>query len=186
MAVIAAVFAAAFFVSGASAEIQKADLQRRVVVTEEGALLSQADTLSLYLSSDRIALAPSLAGGGVIEVEATVLGPDLCADADKLKGYVVRICETFVSVLKDRLPIYTPALAKKFDASKDVVFIVNSGSQRAPVGTLKGCAWEDAVPPVAGVAVVEAPPSELNETRAIEAEETKSFNKLSCGCPVKR
>lgn len=184
MMVALAVVFVLVFIQGAGAEMRKTDLQRRITVTEEGALLSQVDTISLYLSSDRIALAPRLAAGGLIEVEATVLTPDLCADFSKLKGYVGRICDTFISVLKERLPIYTPGLAKRFDPSKDIVFIVNAGSERTPVGTMKNCILEDAN--AEGAAVVAAPDSDLNKTRAIEAEESNTHGKVSCGCPVKR
>lgn len=169
------------------AVIKRADLQKRNVLTEEAELLSQVDTISLYLSSDRIVFAPRLTKAGVIEVETTVLSRDLTANVGRLKNYVERIVDTFVSVLKERLPVYAPAVAKSFDYTKDIVFIVNSGVERRQVGFLRGGVWQDYA--TAQVVAAESPPAivELNDIRAEEADAgAESAGRKGCGCPARR
>lgn len=179
------------------AELKKQDLQRQVVVTEEAALLTQVDTVSLYLSSPKVALAPRLNQAHVIEVEMTILDPALVADQTGIKGFVQRIIDTFISVLKERLPIYAPAIAGKFDASKDIIFKVNVGASRAPFGIYRGSAWSLSATPVAvPVASAEtvpaakvapvAQPTDLNETRVVENETKDLKTNKGCDCPALR
>lgn len=184
---VLAILLISLFAIPSSAVIKKADLQKRNVLTEEAELLSQVDTISLYLSSDRIVFAPRLTKAGVIEVETTVLSRDLTANVGRLKSYVERIVDTFVSVLKERLPVYAPAVAKSFDSEKDIVFIVNAGVERRSVGCLKGGVWQDLV--AAQVVTAESPPAivELNDIRAEEADAgAESAGRKGCGCPARR
>lgn len=171
------------------AELKKQDLQRQVVVTEEAALLTQVDTVSLYLSSSKVALAPRLTQARVIEVEMTVLDPALTADQTGIKGFTQRIIDTFISVLKERLPIYAPALAGKFDANTDLIFKVNVGAQRSPFGTWQGGTWILSSTPVTKPEAkldVAPPASDLNETRAVENETKDLKTSKGCACPALR
>jgi len=186
ISVVVALFLSVVFLAfPVSAEIKKADLQKRVFLTEEAELLTQVDTISLYLSSDRVVFAPRLTKSGAVEVEATVLSPDLIADAGKMQSFISRLVDTFISVLNERLPIFAPMVARTFDSSKDIIFIVNAGAERKPVGVWKGGMWQ--VEQVAGVEGEITASSELNQARAIESESTdKSLGRKGCGCPVRK
>lgn len=180
--VVFAVIAIVLVSFGLSAEIKQSDLDKRVVLTEEAALLSQIDTVSLYLSSDKVKFAPRLTKDRIIEIEMTLLSPDIVSDKTRLKSYAERLAGTFVSVLKERLPNFAPAIAGKFNADKDISFVVNRGSERVPLGTLKGGAWIDSS---------EAPPlgeNPLNEARAEEAGQSleKHKGQKGCNCPAMR
>lgn len=200
--VLSLCFAVCFFAPAVgSATITESALKKKVVITEEAALLQQVDTVSLYLSSNKIAFAPRLAGG-VIEVETTVLAPELIAHRAKAKEFVTRTIGTFISVLKERLPIYAPDIAARFDPAKDIAFHVNSGTSRTPLGAWKGGAWEDAVavapkaaPAAATPAVVEpaaagAPPAgkAFAQKSAVKEEEIKEVKPgpKGCACPARR
>lgn len=167
--------------SVAYAEIKKSDLDKNVVMTEKAALLSQVDTVSLYLSSDRVAFAPTLSKGGVIEVEATVLGWDLVSNRDELYGFVSRLIATFISVLEERLPIYAPAIAKTFNSDTDIAFDINAGAARTPVAEWKAGKWEWA----AGGGEILTPlplpggAPDINEARAQPA------GRKGCNCPAR-
>ncbi len=159
----------------AAAELSQRDLDKRVTMTEKAALLQQVDTVSLYLSSERVKLAPRLTDAGVVDVEMTVLDPYLAADRARLRDFVVRNVTTFNDVLAERLPIYAPALAKEFDAKRDVRFRINRGAARVPVATWSGgqFAW------VAGTAAPAAD-EDLNTVRAMDA------GPKGCDCPARR
>lgn len=187
ISLLLAVSVSAFFCL-AHAELKSSDLGKQVVLTEKSALLGQIDTISLYLSSDRIALAPRLTKGGVIEVEATILAPELIKQEAMAKDFAVRIIHTFNSVLKERLPVYAPQVAKAFNSDKDVAFIVNAGVDRRPLGVWKNGGW-------VGDYVAEKPQiadnktdAKVNEARAKEAEETKNVEpgRKGCNCPARR
>lgn len=172
--------------TAAFAEIRQSDLDKKVVVTEEAALLSQADAVSLYLSSDRVAFAPRLTKAGIIEVEVTVLAPDLIANKGKLREFVERLVGTFVSVLKERLPVYAPVVAKRFDSERDIVFVVNSGAARTPVGIFKGGMWQEGIEATSTMATSTAT-DELIEARALESKEASgAVGRKGCRCPARR
>ncbi len=160
----------------AHAEIKKADLNKPVVLTERAALLTQVDTVSLYLSSDRVALAPRLTKDGVIDVEMTVLAPDLQYDRGRLQAYAQRLIRTFTDVLAERLPVYAPAVAKTFDAKRDVRFEIDAGAGRTPMAVWTGGAWGWK----AGAPVASGTSGELNTARAMDAAPK------ACNCPARR
>lgn len=177
------------FSRSASAEPKNTDLSGQVVLTEEAVLLSQVDTVSLYLSSNKLQLAPRLNKDKVVEVETTVLDAGLIADPAKLTKFVTRISDTFVSVLKERLPVYAPALAEKFDLKKDIIFNVNTGAGRSPFGVIKGGTFKLA----ANVAAVsdDSPPvvPEISAEPAVPsaADGAGTVGKKGCGgCPARR
>ena len=169
-------------VRAAEARIKKSDLRRKVVMTEEAALLSQVDTVSLYLSSERVAIAPRLTKRGVIEVEMTVLDPALIGNRSRLHRYVSRLINTFTSVLEERLPIYAPAVAKNFNSDTDLEFIINEGPGRRPVASYSGGTWnweEGQVIPIAAQEPM-VPESDINRVRAMEPV------RRPCPCPARR
>lgn len=163
------------------AKLKQADLDRRVYVTEKAALLAQVDTISLYLSSDRVVLAPRLTKQGVIEIETTVLAPDLIYDRGRLHDFVSRQIRTFVSVLKERLPVYAPALARSFDPATDIAFIVNASAARNPVARWEGGDWKwekgGTIPVPVPDVILEA--YDINEAR------TAVSGRKGCRCPAR-
>jgi hypothetical protein len=173
--------AALLAMNTAEARIKKSDLNRKVVMTEEAALLSQVDTVSLYLSSERLAIAPRLTEKGVIEVEMTVLDPVLMGNRTRLHNYVSRLIGTFISVLEERLPIYAPAVAKNFNPDTDLKFIINEGAMRRPVASYSGGLWTweegQAIPLAAQEPMV--PESDINRVRAMEPA------RKPCRCPAR-
>lgn len=177
-----AIFAA--FGSSAQAAIRQADLKKKVVVTEQAALLQQVDTVSLYLTSPRVSLAPRLKGE-VIEVEATVLDPALSAKPAKAKEFVARLIETFISTLAERLPVYAPDIAERFDREKDVRFIVNAGKARAPVGVWEGGGWQPSAS-AALPAAAEAPATAAAAAPEEEVKESPPPSPKGCGCPARQ
>ena len=166
----------------AEARIKKSDLKRKVVVTEEAALLSQVDTVSLYLSSERVAIAPRLTKKGIIEVEMTVLDPVLIGNRTRLHNFVSRLIDTFISVLEERLPIYAPAIAKSFDRDRDIVFVINEGATRRPVASWEGGSWTWEEGEMVPLAAGEPRPweSDINRVRAMEPA------RKGCRCPARR
>lgn len=122
-------------------KITKGDLDKKVVVSEEAALLSQVDAVSLHLSSQRVAYAPRPLKSGVIEVEATVLDQKLIGNRKQLEEFVTRQINAFVSALQERLPIYAPSIAKGFNPDTDMVFKVNAGKERNPIADWSGGQW---------------------------------------------
>lgn len=184
-----------FAVSPASitfAELKDADLKKEVTLTEEAALLTQVDAVALYMTSEKVAYAPRLTPDKVIEVETTVLSKDLLGNSAKLEAFVTRGMKAFVSVLKERLPIYAPSIAGTFDENKDIKFIVNAGGKRIPVATCVGGDWKwdvawSATPaatssyaaPTSNYATVQASPSPA-------AAEPEKKGKLACDCPARR
>jgi len=165
----------------ALADINEADLKKEVRLTEKAALLSQIDAVSLYMTSSRVVFAPHLTGDNVIEVETTVLAPDLTGDGYRMKNLVTRQIDTFVSVLRERLPVYAPSVAESFDQKNDIRFIVNATSRRIPVATWDGRGWKwdgswnpQMVPVASRVA-----------GRPTGAAKPKK-GKLGCNCPARR
>lgn len=182
MTCVLVVAAALLAMNTSEARIKKSDLKRKVVMTEEAALLSQVDTVSLYLSSERVAIAPRLTKKGVIEVEMTVLDPALIGNRSRLRRYVSRLINTFTSVLEERLPIYAPAVAKNFNSDTDLEFIINEGPRRRPVASYSGGSWsweEGQFIPIAAQEPM-VPESDINRVRAMEP------TRKPCRCPARR
>lgn len=177
--------------SAVYAGIRDSDLRKKVVITEEAALLQQVDTVSLYLSSERAALAPRLAGG-IIEVETTLLASDLIISPSKGREYVARLAETFLAVLKERLPIYVPDIATRFDPAADITFVVNAGAERRFLGAYKGGAWIEGEGAMALPALSEGPlalptaAKGLSGAKAVEARAKPVISPKGCACPARR
>lgn len=178
--------------SVAPAELKETDLKKAVTLTEEAMLLSQVDAVALYMTSEKVAYAPRLTSDKIIEVETTVLSKDLISNSARLEAFVTRGMKAFVSVLKERLPIYAPSIAGTFDENKDIKFIVNAGGKRIPVATCVGGGWKWDVAwsstqvaassyaaPTSNYAAVQASPSPA-------AAEPEKKGKLACDCPARR
>lgn len=172
--IILGFFSICLFVGTSFAEIKKEDLSKNVVLTEEAMLLSQVDTVSLYLTSDRAVFAPRLSNG-IVEIDMTVLASDLVSDSAKMKDYSSRIINTFISVLSERLPDFAPMIAKTFSPEKDIVFTISAGADKTPAGSWKSGKLE------MGSTDVKLPESQANN--AIEPSPKKGKN---CACPVRR
>lgn len=179
----------------AGATITKSDLKKKVVVSQEAQLLQQVDTVSLYLSSSRVAFAPRLKEG-LIEVETTVLDPALVAKPSKARSFVSRLIDTFIATLGERLPIYAPDVAATFDPKKDIRFIVNAGPARSPIGVWAGGGWSEgaiaaATPPPPAAATAKAstiaPAPTATAASAEEVEDAPSpKSPKGCACPARR
>ncbi|MBT3181678.1 MAG: hypothetical protein HN337_04120 [Deltaproteobacteria bacterium] len=171
------------------AEIKSSDLTKQVTLTEEAALLTQVDAVSLYMSSDKVAFAPRLNNANIIEVETTVLDNNLLANSSAMQGFVTRTIDSFVSVLQERLPIYAPSVASKFRKNGDVKFMINAGGERKPVAMWYAGkwywdkAWTPYAAPVVnyGVAPYRAVPNHVVGDVAAQAK-----GKLGCNCPARR
>lgn len=175
-----------FLSQNLTAEIKKSELGKQVALTQEALLLQQVDTVSLYLSSDKVAFAPKLSGDR-IEVETTLLDPTLAQHAGETGSYVARLVDTFINVLKERLPSYAPSLAKSFDPKKDILFMVNSGAERLSVGTWRGGVWASANTPSLTV----SSPKLTSDVSTGRAAGTKTLGQgtsktKDCDCPAKR
>lgn len=155
------------------AELKKSDLEKGATLTQEATLLQQVDTISLYLTSERVVFAPRLTKEGIVEVESTILAPELISNKEDMERYMARLIDTFIRLLKERLPTFAPAIAKGFDSNKDIVFVVNAGAKRKPVGTWKGGGW-------AG----RPTPPEPSESPPPEEGAKKGSYKKGCGCPA--
>ncbi|MFA4874074.1 MAG: hypothetical protein WC956_02115 [bacterium] len=189
-----------------SAKIKDADLQRPAVVTEEAALLSQVDAVSLYLSSDRVAYAPKLMPDKVIEVEVTVLSRELRDNRNRLQDFIQRQIKTFISTLRDRLPIYAPTIARSFNPDTDIAFNINEGPERRRAASYRAGQWAwqpgareaKAVAPApdtyyqqtASKAAIPPPPKSQKSTYSKVPEQKKpvaeSTGKKGCNCPAMR
>ena len=167
----------------AHAEIRKSDLRKNVVVTQEAAILQQADTVCLYLSSERASLAPRLRGG-VIEVEITVLAPELTSNRAAAVEFASRLARTFLSVFEERLPIYAPDVAASFDAVKDVVFHANLGAARTPLGRLTAGGLAGA--PVAPDRTAPLPAEAVGEGIRLSEAPPGNEKGKACGCPARK
>lgn len=169
----------------AFAFIKDADLKKEVALTEEAALLSQVDAVSLHMTSDRVAYAPRLNSENIIEVETTVLAPDLTGDSGRARAFVTRQIETFIKVLKERLPIYAPSIAKTFDERKDIKFVVNATPKRVPVATWYDGEWmnEGGWLPMPAPVPVPSYPQMADNPTGIRAEKK---GKLGCDCPARK
>jgi hypothetical protein len=167
------------FATSAEAFLGKDDLQKSVYLTEEAALLTQIDAVSLHLSSDKVSHAPRLNEKNVIEVDTTVLDSALLYDREALKQIISRYIETFIATLKERLPVYAPSLAKSFSEREDIVFNVSAGSSREPLAKWSKGKW-------AWLGDFKAPevPVYFNTSTAPMATEGKG--KLGCNCPARR
>jgi hypothetical protein len=158
-------------------EIKGDDLKKEVVMTEEAALLTQVDAVSLHLNSSKVIHAPRLIENKTIEVEMTILDDQIAATNSSLEKFVDRDVDTFVSVLKERLPIYAPTIAKTFDAKSDIVFVVNAGSRRVPVGRWAGGSFAFADTWTGGATAAISTP-------AVKGQATDE-GKLGCNCPAR-
>lgn len=173
------------------AELKKSDLEKQVVMTEEATLLGQVDTVCLYLSSAKVSLTPSMAKDNVIAVKMTALSRDLVSNPVKLKSYSLRIINTFKSVLTERLPIYAPAVAGKFDFNRDVSFDIASTAARIPAAEYKNGIWKDvggkSAIVVSQVATEPESASQPQPETYGEAEQNASpKSKKGCNCPAER
>ena len=191
MKYLIAVIAAAFVLSSAplNAGISKTDLSKGVVLTEEATLLTQVDAVSLHLSSENIKFAPRLTESGLIDVETTVLSKKLLQDKEKLNSFLDRNVKTFIALLKDRLPIYAPSIAKNFNPNSQIKFNVNSGAKRDPVAAWSGgtWSWDKGFSPAPSVVESSTFAAQSAEAYAPAAEEKpKGKGKLSCDCPARR
>jgi hypothetical protein len=175
--IVACLFVVSAYALPTHAKIRQRDLNRRVVVTERAALLQQTDTVSLYLSSEKVALAPRLTKGGIVDVESTVLDRGLIANRHDMKAYVLRLAKTFISVLEERLPTYAPSVARKFNSRTDITFSVNEGTSTRSIAILSGgiWTWSAGMTPVAL-----SNESKVNKVKALESEQK------GCNCPARR
>ena len=167
----------------AQGKIRDSDLRKNVVMTQEAALLQQADTVCLYLSSERASLVPRLRGDA-IEVEITVLAPELASNRAAAAEFASRLAKTFLSVMEERLPIYAPDVAASFDAGMDVVFHANLGSSRGPLGRLTAEGWVK-TPYVSASAVPPQQDAVGNQARLSEAPPGNEKGK-ACNCPARK
>lgn len=158
--------------------------KRAAVAQPAGAkLLQQVDTVAPYFNSEKVALAPRL-GDGVVEVEATILSPDLLADTSGLQNYMTRLIDTFMSTLKDRIAHYAPALSKRFNPNSDIAFVVNAGAERTPVGIWKGGTWQSWTQPAAPKDAKSKKKSKKEKVEKSEDEGTPG--RKGCSCPARR
>ncbi len=171
------------------AGISKTDLSKGVVLTEEATLLTQVDAVSLHLSSENIKFAPRLTESGLIDVETTVLSKKLLQDKEKLNSFLDRNVKTFIALLKERLPIYAPSIAKNFNPNSQIRFNVNSGAKREAVAVWSGGAWSWDKAFVPAPAVVESSTFAAQSPEAYAPateEKPRGKGKLSCDCPARR
>ena len=171
------------------AEIKSSDLAKQVTLTEEAALLTQVDAVSLYMSSDRVAFAPRLNSANVIEVEATVLDRNLLANSGNLQSFVSRTIDSFISVLQERLPIYTPSVASKFRRNSDIKFMINAGGERKPVAMWYAGKWywdKGWTSQAASAAAYAAAPYRSVPTKAVGDVAAQPKGKLGCNCPARK
>ena len=125
----------------AHAYLHENDLQTPVYLTEEAALLSQVDAVSLYISNEKISHAPRLNSDNVSEVDTTIIDPALLQNSAGLQKYVSRHIDTFISVLKERLPVYAPNLAKTFNEREDIIFVIKAVPAGQMVAEWGGGTW---------------------------------------------
>ncbi len=179
----------------ARAEIKSSDLTKQVTLTEEAALLTQVDAVSLYMTSDKVAFAPRLNNANVIEVETTVLDRNLLANSNSLRNYVDRTINSFISVLQERLPRYAPSVASKFRRNSDIKFMVNAGGERKPVAMWYAGKWywdkgwtPGYAAPVAnyGAAQHYSAPYYSAPQQKVGNIATEPKGKLGCDCPARR
>ena len=140
--------------------------------------LNQVDTVSLYLSTDRVVYVPHLSKEMHLSVALTLLGTSFGADQNALQEFVTRHINTFNKTLMERLQYYTPSLAKEFDPEKDVDFSVRMGADKTTVATWSEGQWHWVKVPTGvekGTAVKAAPVS------AVPAEENVPSKKR---CPA--
>lgn len=186
----------------AVATIRSDDLSKKVELSERAGLMSQVDAASLYLSSDRVSLAPRLRTDR-IEVEATVLDPAMRTDRALIEDHVNRQMRTFGNLLRERLPIFAPDVAATFNPDTDLIFYVNTGPERTPLATVSGgrWAWSQRAPaaPSKGQFKMAPPVSRTGpdtaEVAPAYATDASSSSKVSapmvetkkgCGCPAKK
>ncbi len=195
---VAAVLGVMFSATTAFGELKEADLQKKVVVTEQAALLTQVDAVSLYLASERVSFAPKLSPEDIIDVEVTVLARELRDNRKRLQDFVTRQIRTFISVLEDRLPIYAPSIAKSFNPDTDLAFHINEGPERSPLATysagqwrwVNGAAGVEKTPSAAPAASLPPPlPSKAQETASAknsDLNDAPAPAKKGCNCPALR
>ncbi len=188
----------AVFCIQAFAALKGEDLEKQVVITEKASLLSQVDAVSLYMTSEKVAFAPRLLPDNIIEVEITVLNEALLASRASLESFVKRRIAAFNSLLKERLPVFAPSIAKSFNEKDDIKFVVNATSARRPVAVYSGGVWSwspafmltvsqsepemlaEALQPIQGPQLVGTPPDDTG------AEPSARKGKLGCNCPARK
>lgn len=104
--------------------------------------LNQVDTVSLYLTTERIIYVPRLTEGLHLNVGLTLLGMSFGSDAAEMEKFVTRHIHAFNKTLKERLEFYAPQLAKEFDPNQDVDFVVKVGADQKSVATWQGGEWK--------------------------------------------
>ncbi|MBI5299366.1 MAG: hypothetical protein HY877_03610 [Deltaproteobacteria bacterium] len=104
--------------------------------------LNQVDTVSLYLSTERIVYVPRLTQDLHLSVSLTLLGMSFGSNTTEMEKFVVRHIQAFNKTLKERLEFYAPQLAKEFDPNQDVDFVVKVGADQKSVATWQGGEWK--------------------------------------------
>lgn len=153
-------------------------------------LLQHANEVSLYLSSGQISFAPRLLGDS-IEVETTLLAPELISNPLKSEGFIKRHIDTFISAMDDRFSYYASDVSRDFDVKKDIAFIVNAGSSHEPVGRWLGGNWikDEPVKDIVSAANGQAQPitSKGNGREEKKSKEiVVSKNKKNCNCSARQ
>ena len=104
--------------------------------------LNQVDTVSLYLSTEKIVYVPRLTQDLHLSVSLTLLSMSFGSDAAEMEKFVTRHIHVFNKTLKERLEFYAPQLAKEFDPNQDVDFVVKVGAEQKSVATWQGGEWK--------------------------------------------
>lgn len=129
------------FLADASARIREETLKKGETLTTEKLFLNQVDTLCLYFATDRIAYVPKLLDNEQLQVSMTLLDLSFEPQSESLKNFVLERIQTFNKALKERLTMYTPELAKEFDANEDVSFVISSGPEKKKVAEYAQETW---------------------------------------------
>lgn len=168
----------------ASAYIQEADLNSKVVVTERQQLLAQVDTVSLYLTSDRVGYEPELTFDRTIKVEVTVLSQDLFNDRKAMQDFVSRQISVFKRELTRRLYWAAPSIARNFNPETDLLFIINEGDRRHTVAQVGGSGWQWLNKGKATPVYSSKTSKRTKRKSETGLSEARSQGRTSCNCPA--
>lgn len=142
---IAAVFAAvAGFgaVLPVQAKISDAAFHSSETVTAGKVFLNQVDTVSLYLSTERIVYVPRFTKERRLSVGLTLVGASFDSDRARMQKFVTRHINAFNKALQERLEFHVPQLAKEFHPKEDVDFVIKVGAEQKTVATWQGGKWK--------------------------------------------
>lgn len=104
--------------------------------------LDQVDKVSLYLSTDRIVYTPRLQEGAQLHMTITLLEFQAEPRSEALQDFILRHVGTFNKTLTERLKLYTPDLAREFNAKRDVSFLIQIGPDRQKIAAVQNGKWE--------------------------------------------